>query len=225
MIPLKDDNPTSTFPVVTIAIISINILVFLYQLTISGKAEELFILSVGAIPYEITHFRDIYPPSIIPPPFTIFTAMFVHGGLLHLGGNMLYLWIFGDNIEDILGHIKFLVFYLSTGLIASLAHVYIEPSSNIPMIGASGAIAGILGAYLVRFPRARVFTLVFFIFFIDIVRIPAVFFLILWFVFQLISSGSGGGIAWFAHIGGFISGLLLIRCFESSRKGHRRYRR
>ncbi len=218
MIPLKDDNPTRTFPFVTIFIIAANIAVYVYQLTLGQKAETFFILRAGAIPYEITRFADMYPLSFLPPPLTLFSAMFVHGGLLHVGGNMLYLWIFGDNIEDRLGHFRFFVFYLLSGLIASLTHIIMLPDSTLPMIGASGAIAGVLGAYFLLYPRANVLTLVFFFFFVDIVKIPALVFLGLWFIFQLLSSGAGGGIAWYAHIGGFAAGVILVKLFERRRR-------
>ena len=221
MIPLKDDNPKSTFPFVTIFIITANILVYIYQLTLGTKTGESFILSAGAIPYEITHFVDTAPVDLIRPPLTLFSAMFIHGGLLHVAGNMLYLWIFGDNIEDRLGHVRFAVFYVLTGLIASIAHVITVPDSTIPMIGASGAVAGILGAYFLLYPRAHVLTLIFFFFFVDIVRIPALIFLGLWFVFQILSSGAGGGIAWYAHIGGFVGGVLLVKLFEKRRPKYR----
>ncbi|MDP2683314.1 MAG: rhomboid family intramembrane serine protease [Deltaproteobacteria bacterium] len=217
MIPLKDDNPTRTFPFVTILIIVTNIVVYIYQLTLGQKAETLFILRAGAIPYEIIRFADIHPLAFIPPPLTLFSAMFIHGGFLHVAGNMLYLWIFGDNIEDRLGHFRFIVFYLLSGLIASLAHIIMLPNSTIPMIGASGAIAGVLGAYFLLYPRAHVLTLVFFFFFVDIIRIPALVFLGLWFVFQILSSAGGGGIAWYAHIGGFIGGAVLVKLFERKR--------
>lgn len=218
MIPLKDDNPTRTFPFVTIIIITVNTFIYVYQLTLGPKAEGLFVLRAGAIPYEITHFLDIYPKAILQPPLTLFTAMFVHGGLLHVGGNMLYLWIFGDNIEDRLGHFRFFVFYLLTGLIASLAHVIMMPNSTVPMIGASGAIAGVLGAYFLLYPKAHVLTLVFFFFFVDIIKIPALVFLGLWFIFQILSSAAGGGIAWYAHIGGFVAGAILVKLFEKKKR-------
>ncbi len=213
MIPLKDDNPTYTFPFVTVIIIAINFLIFIFQLPMGRLEEFTFVRMAGAIPYEITHLKDLYPPAFVPIPFTLFTAMFVHGGLLHIAGNMLYLWIFGDNIEDRVGHIGFIFFYLITGIVASLAHILMTPNSLVPMIGASGAIAGILGAYFVLFPRAHVITLIFFIF-VYIVRVPAVVFLGLWFFLQLMSSGLGGGIAWYAHIGGFLAGAILIRLFD-----------
>jgi len=215
MIPLKDDTPRYTFPYVTIAIIVINVLVFIYQLALGYKGMERFIYSTAAIPYEVTHFVDVGARAVVPPPFTLFTAMFVHGGLLHLGGNMLFLWIFGDNIEDALGHFKFIIFYLLMGLIASLVHITLSGSSSMmPMIGASGAIAGVLGAYFMLFPRAKVITLIFLVFFVTLVRVPAVFFLAVWFFFQLLGSGTGGSVAWYAHIGGFVAGALGIKLFR-----------
>lgn len=210
MIPLKDDVPSYTFPYVTLFIIALNIFVFSYQLTLGARGTESFIYRTAAIPYEITNLIDIRPRSVVPPPLTLFTAMFVHGGVLHLAGNMLFLWIFGDNIEDVLGHFKFILFYLVSGVVASMAHIFIEPSSTLPMIGASGAIAGVLGAYFLLFPRAQVLTLVFLVFFINIVRIPAVIFLGIWFLFQILGSGSGGSIAWYAHIGGFVAGAAIV---------------
>lgn len=210
MIPLKDDVPSRTFPYVTVAIIAVNVFVFMYQLTLGETGVERFIYSAAAIPYEITHHVDIRPRSVVPPPFTLLTAMFIHGGLLHLVGNMLFLWIFGDNVEDVLGHFRYIIFYLVSGAVAGLAHVAAEPSSIMPMIGASGAIAGVLGAYFLLFPRAQVLTLVFLIFFVTVVRIPAVIFLGFWFLLQILSSGFGGGIAWYAHIGGFVAGAVMI---------------
>ncbi|MBI5286001.1 MAG: rhomboid family intramembrane serine protease [Deltaproteobacteria bacterium] len=217
MIPLKDDNPTYSFPFVTILLIATNTAVFFYQLSL-GLGVEGFILRTAAIPYEITHLVDLQPIAFLPPPLTLLTAMFVHGGLLHLGGNMLYLWIFGDNIEDKLGHFRFIIFYLVTGLIANITHILLYPNSTTPMIGASGAIAGILGAYLLLCPWAHVRTLVFFFFFIQVVRIPALIFLGFWFLYQIMSSGAGGGIAWYAHIGGFLGGVMLVKFFEKKRR-------
>src|SRR3989338_5191537 len=177
MIPIKDDNPTTTFPFVTVSIIAINAAVFVYELIIGSAGTEEFIYKTAAIPYEITHLTDTLPLGVLPPPFTLLTAMFVHAGLIHVASNMLFLWIFGDNIEDRLGHFKFILFYFSTGLVAGGAHVLAQPHSTLPMVGASGAIAGVLGAYFLLFPRSTVHTLVFFFFFVNIVRIPAVFFL------------------------------------------------
>jgi len=213
VIPLKDDAPRDSFPYVTIFIIILNVAVFIYEISLGYRGMGRFIYSTAAVPFEITHFVDIGEAAVVMPPFTLLTSIFVHGGFLHLAGNMLFIWIFGDNVEDRLGHVKFIIFYLLTGLIASLTHVLAAPASTLPMIGASGAIAGILGAYFVLFPRANVKTLVFLFVFVSIVRIPAVFFLGIWFVFQVLSSGSATGIAWYAHIGGFVAGAVLIRFF------------
>jgi membrane associated rhomboid family serine protease len=214
MIPIKDDIPTYTYPYVTVSIIAINVVVFIYQLGLGFTGAEFFIYRTAVIPYEVMRFTDILPRSVVPPPLTIFTAMFVHVGLLHLGGNMLFLWIFGDNIEDSLGHLRFVLFYLGTGVAASMAHIILEPDSTVPMVGASGAIAGVLGAYILLYPRAKVMTLVFLVFFVSMVRVPAVYFLGLWFFIQILSSGGGGGIAWYAHVGGFIAGLAIILLFR-----------
>lgn len=221
MIPLKDDIPSATFPFVTVSIIAINVLIFVYQTTLGIQGAEAFVYMTAAIPYDITHFLHAPARSVVPPPFTIFTAMFVHGGLFHIAGNMLFLWIFGDNVEDTLGHFRFIIFYLLTGTAASLAHVIMEPASTVPMIGASGAIAGVLGAYFILFPRANIKTLVFLFFFVSVVRIPAVVFLGFWLVIQLLSSGatSAGGIAWYAHIGGFIAGAATVLLLRPGRPG------
>ncbi|CAG1064480.1 Rhomboid protease GluP [uncultured bacterium] len=210
MIPIKDNIPSKTYPFVTVALIIVNAAVFLYQLTLGMTGLEDFIYKTAAIPVEITSRFDIGPSAIVPLPFTLLTAMFVHGGLLHVGGNMLFLWIFGDNVEDRFGHVTFLIFYLLAGVAASMAHIMLEPRSEIPMVGASGAIAGVLGAYFLIFPRAQVNTLVILPLYISMVRLPALIFLGFWFFFQILNSGvstSGGGVAWFAHVGGFIAGL------------------
>ncbi len=159
-------------------------------------------------------------------PLSLFSSMFLHGGFLHLAGNMLYLWIFGDNVEDQLGHVKFFIFYILCGLAASLLHIITAPNSKVPMVGASGAIAGVLGAYMIRFPRARILTLIFLGFFIRIVAVPALFVLGFWFILQLLyafpSIGStSGGVAWFAHVGGFLAGIVLFKLFSAFSK--RRY--
>lgn len=225
MIPLKDDNPTGRIPIFTVGLILINCAVYLYQMTLPVRAEQLFIFQYGLIPVEITHLSDMTPR--IPFPFWLspFTSMFMHGDLMHLAGNMLYLWIFGNNIEDYLGHIKFLVFYILSGLAAAALFIIVEPGGEIPMVGASGAIAGILGAYLVLYPRARVLTFIWIIFFIRMFWLPAVFLLGYWFVLQLImglssmGASQGGGVAWFAHIGGFAFGWLAIRYIRRRRRG------
>lgn len=208
-IPLRDDNPTSRFPLVTVALIAVNTAVFLFQ-AVTPHGLELAAVRFGAVPYAVIHFRSLPGPAAFPPLLTLLTSMFLHGSLFHLLGNMLYLWIFGNNIEDRLGPVRFVLFYLVCGVAASLTHVLFEPASRVPMIGASGAIAGILGAYALLFPRARVRTLIFLIFYIDVVSIPAGLILGLWFLLQILNVGMGGGVAWFAHIGGFLAGLVFI---------------
>ncbi|MFQ6082938.1 MAG: rhomboid family intramembrane serine protease [Candidatus Aminicenantia bacterium] len=217
LIPLKDENPTSRIPFVTLFLIGINISLFIIQI-FSSKGLNYYILKMGVTPWSITHLKLSVVNAEIFPPLTIFSAMFIHGGFFHLIGNMLYLWIFGNNIEDFLGPIKFFFFYLISGIGASLTHILFYPNSTQPMIGASGAIAGILSAYLVLFPRARVHTLIFLFFFIKIVPIPAGLILSLWFIMQLLNAGLGGGIAWFAHIGGFLVGIALISMFRRNRR-------
>jgi len=228
MIPIKDDNPSRIFPVVTILLIMANVAVFVFQWTL-GKSAQAFIVRYGAIPWEISHFRELahLDPALQtgwPSAATLFSSMFIHGGILHLVGNMLYLWIFGDNVEGLTGHVRFFFFYIVCGLAAALTHVALEPNSTIPMVGASGAISGVLGAYLVRFPGARVHVLIFLFWFIRVVRVPAVVVLGLWFVLQILNGlGSlgirgGGGVAWFAHIGGFVAGILLLFFFEKRRR-------
>jgi membrane associated rhomboid family serine protease len=219
LIPYKDDNPTRTFPFITIGLIAFNILVFLGQIA-SPSGMEKISLSYGAIPQYILTFENVQP---LHPVLTIFSAMFMHGGILHLAGNMLYLWIFGNNIEDKLGHVRFLVFYIFCGIVSAYAHAITEPNSLIPMIGASGAISGILGAYLLLFPRAGVYTIIFLGFFIRIVKIPAFIVIGFWAIIQfangLLSTGliKEGGVAWFAHIGGFLTGLLTIKLWLSKK--------
>jgi membrane associated rhomboid family serine protease len=227
MIPLRDENPSRTVSLVNITLILANVSVFIYQnFFISGGAAPL-LLRLGCIPYEFTHFVDISPPALVSVPLTIITAMFMHGGWVHLLGNMLFLWIFGDNIEDKLGHFRYLSFYLLCGLIASLSHILTNISSQVPSIGASGAIAGVMGAYMVLFPRARIRTLLILGIFIQIVRIPAIVMLGYWILIQVLSgfaefgSRTGGGIAWFAHIGGFIAGFFLIMVMKKPEKAYR----
>lgn len=213
MIPYKDDNPTTTLPFVTISIIALNIAVFVMQLMSPDEGQEIA-YAYGAIPHNIITFTSDQP---VPPVFTLFTSMFMHGGLLHIGGNMLYLWIFGNNIEDRLGHLRFVFFYLICGIVSAYSHALTAPGSTVPMIGASGAISGILGAYLMLFPGARVHTLIFLGFFIQAVRIPALIVIGFWAIIQvvngLISQGilNQGGVAWFAHVGGFLAGLFTIK--------------
>lgn len=215
MIPLRDANPTRRTPVVTFGLIAMNVFAFLAELRIeasSPAALDEFFGRWGAVPAAITasiEAGDLASPAMIG----ILTSLFLHGGWLHLGGNMLFLWIFGNNIEDRLGHLRFLGFYLLGGVVAALAQVWIEPGSTIPLVGASGAIAAALGAYIVIYPRARILSLVFFGWFFQLVEIRAIFVLGYWFILQLVdglaslgASTAQGGVAFFAHIGGFIVG-------------------
>jgi len=220
MIPLKDDNPTSGKPIITYFIIGLCIVTFLIQLTTqSYKTGQLF-YSYGLIPSILMGHNqlpmDLYA---IPAWLTIFTSMFMHGGFMHLGGNMLYMWIFADNIEDNLGTTKFIVFYLLSGIGAGMTQVLMDTYSQIPMVGASGAIGGVLGAYLINHPQARVLVLIPFGFFSQLVKIKALYVLGFWFVLQFISSG--GGVAYAAHIGGFISGVILILFFNIKNRKNR----
>ncbi len=232
MIPFKDDNPTRKTPYVTIALIVINCLVFIYEFSLGAQGFKEFTFKYGLIPAELTSGRDLSPLQYghlaTSPYLNVFTSMFMHGGIVHLGGNMLYLWIFGDNIEDTLGPVKFVLFYLVGGVIASLTHVLTDPSSQIPMVGASGAIAAVLGAYLVRFPHARILTLIFLFFFIRIVYLPAILVLGFWFLLQLLHGSStvgGGGVAFWAHIGGFVFGVAAFFVFGYRPVRRRKYDR
>ncbi|MBI3452671.1 MAG: rhomboid family intramembrane serine protease [Rhodospirillales bacterium] len=215
MIPLRDDNPTRRMPAATIALIAANLLVFAYQLTLSEEAGTRFALGLGMIPAVLFGNADL-PPSLalVPAWFSVFTSMFLHGGLLHVAGNMLYLWVFGNNIEDAMGSGRFVAFYALCGVAAALTQGAISPTSEIPMIGASGAISGVLGAYLVLHPRAQVQTFVF----IRLFWLPAMYVLGWWAVVQFANASladpEDGGVAWFAHIGGFVAGLGLIVLFK-----------
>ena len=211
--PYKDDNPRVLFPFVTFGIITLNVLVFLGQFWISGNNPGIgksLVYMYGFVPAEFN-------------PLTIFTSMFMHGGFAHIIGNMWFLYIFGDNVESILGHVKYFMFYLACGIGAALAQFFVEPASQVPMIGASGAVAGVLGAYMIRFPKARVHVLAVIIIFITTFVVPAQIVLGLWFLMQL-SGGLGslgidttGGVAWFAHIGGFIIGVTSLKYFQNFR--------
>src|SRR3989338_5279739 len=227
MIPLKDDNPTNTYPFVTVGLITINTLAFIYELSLGQRLEH-FLNRYGAIPVFVLNMSS---PLEYPPPYvTIFTSMFLHGGFFHTAGNMLYLWIFGNNIEDSMGHFRFVIFYLVTGLAAAAAHLALNPASTIPTIGASGAVSGVLGAYLVLFPHARIQTLITLGFFIRIIYVPAWVLLIFWIGLQLLNQAlapidpAAGGVAYAAHIGGFAAGLVLILLFRKHRRrSHFRY--
>lgn len=226
VLPLHDDNPTTTKPYVTVGIIIACVVVYVCQhLLMSGEGAQRVTFALGVIPAALTG-RVALPPEIdwIPPAASVFTSMFLHGGFWHLAGNMLYLWIFGNNIEDSMGHVRFFIFYLLCGVAAVFAQVLTGPDSQIPMVGASGAISGVLGAYMLLFPRARVLLgmpLGFVI--VQLGRFPAIWVLAAWFLMQLVMGSiaamrdpqmSGGGIAFGAHIGGFIAGLLLVTLFK-----------
>jgi membrane associated rhomboid family serine protease len=234
--PLRDNIPTERFPLVTIALIVANVLMYFFfqkggiSLGTPDSTEfQCNLIDYGVIPYEVTHpGNQVGSPACAAPEaptwLTLFTSMFMHGGLLHLGGNMLFLWIFGNNVEDSMGPFKFIVFYVLGGLSADAAQILIDTSSTTPTIGASGAVAGVLGGYLVLFPQARVVTLVFIIFFFTILELPAILFLGIWILQQALfgyldlAGSSEGGVAYFAHIGGFVFGLALIRVFARRKR-------
>lgn len=248
MFPLKDNIPTSRFPIVTVALIAINCIVYLFLQPKSGidfsgnSLQQGPLLHYSAIPWELTHWGQhcdavqtaqgtgVACGAGVPARgqeatwLTAFTAMFSHGGLLHLGGNMLFLWIFGNNVEDAMGRVKYVLFYLLGGLAALGLQILVDPSAQTPTLGASGAIAAVLGGYILLYPRARVLTVIFIIFFFTLVEIPALLVLGIWFAEQiafgalgLSDPAGGGGVAYFAHVGGFIFGLLAIRAFARRR--------
>ncbi len=226
MIPLRDDNPTVLWPIVTVTFIIANTAVFLYELSLEPRGLQTFIYQMGMVPVSVLHTH-------IPGTggyYTTLTSMFLHGGWMHLLGNMLYLWIFGNNIEDSMGHLRFIFFYLFAGLAAAGTHLYFNTASTVPTIGASGAVSGVLGAYLILFPHARVQTLIILGWFIRIVYLPAWVLLIFWIGLQLLNQAldpmdpRAGGVAYAAHIGGFVTGLALIPLFRKyRRKTHFQY--
>lgn len=217
MIPFKDNNPAEKFPIVTIGLILINIAVFLWQV-LSPLDQKTIMMNYGAVPANILSLEKIQELRQVT---TVFTSMFLHGGILHIAGNMLYLWIFGNNIEDKTGHVKFLFFYLMCGIAAAYAQAIISANSTTPMAGASGAVAGVLGAYVLLFPRAKIHTLIFLGFYIDVVKLPALIVIGFWAIIQFIngivsqSVAVRGGVAWFAHLGGFLTGLIMIKLLIS----------
>lgn len=227
MIPVRDSIRSRRFPVVTVAIIAVNVAVFVHQSSLGSAALRMFYMRYGVVPVELTLLPRFLVAGRLEIVWyllgTLVTAMFVHGGFVHLFGNMLYLWIFGDNVEDRLGRVRYLGFYLLTGIAGTLAHVVAAPSSNIPLVGASGAIAGVMGAYLISFPRSRVLALVPLFFFFHLVEVPAVLFLAFWFLLQLVygvgslAPGSADVVAWWAHVGGFATGVILIRLWAGRR--------
>jgi len=211
VIPLKDVIPSRTVPIVTVTIIVLNSLAFLFELSMPDRVLESFVRVYGVVPADFTMLTAV-------------TSMFLHGGWLHFLGNMLYLWIFGDNVEDQLGHGRFVVFYLICGVAAGLAHVFMNPASTVPTIGASGAIAGVMGAYFVLFPHSRILALLPLFVFWNVVEVPAILFLGIWFVMQFFSGvgsiaagarATGGGIAFWAHVAGFLTGMATVFVFRS----------
>lgn len=237
--PYKDDNPRLLIPFVSYTIIGLNLLVFFYQMGLDFVASQEFTLSFGLIPATFTDiprteisiaysqylteatnsriFIDATPNS---PYMTVFTSMFIHGGIAHIFGNMLFLWIFGDNVEGALGHVKFAIFYILCGIGAAAGQIFVDVNSMVPMIGASGAISGVLAAYMLRYPRARIHTFVFLFIIFTTIQVPAFIVIGIWFATQVMSGvgtlgvDTSGGVAWFAHIGGFITGILLERFFK-----------
>jgi len=241
MLPLRDNIPTSRPPVVTYVLIAANILVYFFWqrggFALGDPSNAHYICQLqdwAAIPREITNpgdgqvliARGCPEEPTASPYVTIFSAMFMHGGLLHLGGNMLFLWIFGNNVEDAMGKVKFVAFYLLAGVAALALQVVIDPNSTVPTLGASGAIAGVLGGYLLLFPRARVVTVIFIVFFFTILELPALLVLGFWFLQQALfgyfdlaqPTGGGGGVAYFAHIGGFLFGLATVRLLATRKR-------
>lgn len=219
MIPLKDDNPSRIVPVVSYVLIGLCVLVFLWQAALGPVRGQAAVYALGVIPAVLLGDAQLPPDIAIVGPWTsVFTSMFLHGGWLHLIGNMLYLWIFGDNVEDSMGHGRFVLFYLLCGVAAVLAQALPDPASQVPMIGASGAISGVLGAYLLLFPHARVLVLIPLGFIMHSARLPAMWVLLLWFGIQLLSNvlqgAAGSGVAFRAHIGGFLAGAVLIPLFK-----------
>jgi membrane associated rhomboid family serine protease len=258
VIPLKDNIPTDRFPLVTVALIVINVIVYLISIRHGGNLftgpSESTAVHYSAIPYELTHYGRHCDLAITNDPLTgsaissvacegqpgvsghaaaplptwatAFASMFMHGSIFHIGFNMLFLWIFGNNVEDAVGRLRFLIFYLVGGLVALTFQVVVDPNSTVPTLGASGAIAAVLGGYIVLYPRARVLTLVIIVFFFTVIELPAYVMLLVWFalnallpaVGQIGQVGSGGGVAYFAHLGGFVFGLLVIRAIAQRRK-------
>lgn len=223
MIPLHDDNPSSSKPLVTVTLLVACVLVFFWQLSL-GQAGRRAVLALGLIPAVLLGRTELPPElSVVAPPLTLVTSMFMHGGWLHLIGNMLFLWVFADNVEDSMGHGRFILFYALCGVVAALAQALPSPASTIPMVGASGAVSGVLGAYLLLYPHARVLTVIPLGIWFPVVRVPAGVLLTLWFALQLLSdwlmqgSGKDGGVAFRAHIGGFVAGMLLITLMKRRR--------
>jgi membrane associated rhomboid family serine protease len=225
MIPLKGEVPTRSFPLATVGLIALNAGLFVRAQLVPPEAREAFILDLALIPQALTRIAPFEPLHFLYNVGTLFTSMFVHAGAVHLAGNMLYLWIFGGGIEDVVGRGRFVLFYLLCGIAGSLAQVAVDPSSGVPVVGASGAIAGLLAAYMVMFPTARVLTLVFLLVYVRLVPIPALIVIGIWLLLQLVNAGgiAPAGIAWFAHLGGFCAGLILIVPLRRKRIRHSLY--
>jgi len=219
MIPISDNIPTHHFPIITLAIIILSVAVFLWQLSLGPTGQQAVVLSLGTVPSVLFGSKQLPPElQVLPAEATLITSMFLHGGWMHLIGNMLYLWIFGNNIEDAMGHKRFVLFYLLSGVLAALAFAVPNIDSTVPMIGASGAISGVLGAYLILYPRAKILVLIPLGFFLTHMRLSAIWVLGFWIILQVINSlitpSTGGGVAWGAHLGGFVAGILLIPFFK-----------
>ncbi|MEZ0278075.1 MAG: rhomboid family intramembrane serine protease [Methylibium sp.] len=219
MFPISDDNPRHIQPIVTWSLIGACVLVFLWQISLGDYRGQAAVMQFGMIPARLFGYGEVSPAfAVVPGWATVLTSMFMHGGFMHLGLNMLFLWIFGDNVEDSMGHARYLVFYLLCGVAAAVAQGAINPTSTIPMVGASGAISGVLGAYMLLHPHATVRTLIFIGLFVTIVHVPALFVLGIWFLMQIVSgmlpSSGEGGVAFFAHIGGFVAGMALVPFFK-----------
>lgn len=214
MIPLSDDIPTRNFPLITLLVIAMNVWVFFETFFNATVPPDMTLNQYGLVPYNLIRSPVTEYPAI-------YSSMFLHAGFWHLAGNMLYLWIFGNNIEDVLGKFKYILFYLVCGTIAALGHIATDSDSIIPMVGASGAVSGVLGAYMVLFPYARIKTLIFIVIFVTVIRIPALVLLGLWIAIQVLNgmavAGGAPGVAWFAHIGGFLAGMILILPFRGLR--------
>ncbi|MEE4312400.1 MAG: rhomboid family intramembrane serine protease [candidate division KSB1 bacterium] len=216
MIPIRDTIPSKRFPVVTVSLIIVNVIIFMHEMSLGSELNR-FISAYGMVPARFFQSGDGESYSIIGRYYPFFTSIFLHGGWMHLIGNMWFLWIFGDNVEDRYGRFGFFLFYVFCGLLAGYAHALTNPQSAIPTVGASGAIAGVMGSYMLLYPRSRVLTLIPLFIFLHFAEIPAIFFLGIWFVFQFLSgtvdlaarSNAVGGVAWWAHIGGFLVGVFI----------------
>ncbi len=221
MIPLRDSVRPGKAPFVNWILIGVNLYVFVREIMLTPQELNEVFYNLGVIPSNVIHLLFAGAP-LDPVMITFITAMFLHGGWLHVLGNMLFLWVFGDNVEDRMGHLRYLLFYLAAGIIGSFSHILANPTSEVPIIGASGAVAGVLGGYFVTFPKARVLALIPIIFFFTLAEIPAVIFLALWFVLQIFNGAASLGgavnpVAWWAHIGGFVAGMILIKIFAPKR--------